>query len=68
MEQKFIISNNQEIIQKYIDDGWRVESVTATMDHGRVAVVLERSKNKNIVKKLLKSEHISPKHDSPFGN
>jgi hypothetical protein len=48
MEQKFIISNNQEIIQKYIDNGWRVESVTATMDCGRVAVVLERSKNKDM--------------------
>jgi hypothetical protein len=60
MEQKFKITNNQETIQKYIDDGWRVISVTATMEHGRVAVVLERSKNKDIVKKLLKSEYVSP--------
>jgi hypothetical protein len=68
MEQKFIISNNQEIIQKYIDNGWRVESVTATMNCGRVAVVLERSKNKDMSEKLLKSKLVQPKHDSPFGN
>jgi hypothetical protein len=68
MEQKFKITNNQETIQKYIDDGWRVISVTATMEHGRVAVVLERSKNKDMSEKLLKSKLVQPKHDSPFGN
>jgi ABC-type thiamine transport system substrate-binding protein len=68
MEQKFLITNSQRIIQDEIDNGWRVESVTATMDMGRVAVVLERSKNKDMSEKLLKSKLVQPKHDSPFGN
>jgi hypothetical protein len=38
------------------------------MDMGRVAVVLERSKNKDMSEKLLKSKLVQPKHDSPFGN
>jgi ABC-type thiamine transport system substrate-binding protein len=66
MEQKFLITNSQRIIQDEIDNGWRVESVTATMDCGRVAVVLERSKNKDMSEKLLKSKLVQPKHDSPF--
>lgn len=68
MEQKFIITWSQKEIQELLDSGWRVVSVTAIHEGGKVAVVLERSKNKDMSEKLLKSKLVQPKHDSPFGN
>jgi hypothetical protein len=48
MEQKFIITWSQRDIQEYLDNGWRVVSVTAVHDAGKVAVVLERETNKEL--------------------
>ena len=44
MEQKFIITWSQREIQELLDNGWRIVSVTAVHDGGKVAVVLERMK------------------------
>jgi hypothetical protein len=49
-EQKVIITRNESIIQKYLDDGWRVISITAQnvstggLSHlyADLAIVLER--------------------------
>jgi hypothetical protein len=48
MEQKFIITWSQRDIQEYLDNGWRIVSVTAVHDAGKVAVVLERETNKEL--------------------
>jgi hypothetical protein len=47
MEQKFIIPWSQREIQELLDNGWRIVSVTAVHDAGKVAVVLERETNKD---------------------
>ena len=46
MEQKFLMTNFPSEVQRYLDKGWRVISVTTVHDAGRVAVVLERNVDK----------------------
>ena len=67
MEQKFLMTNFPSEVQRYLDKGWRIISVTTVHDAGRVAVVLERNVDK-VIDEELKSKLVQPKYDSPFGN
>ena len=48
MEQKFLITDNQDKVQALLDDGWKIVSVTpqhvtgSSYFGGRFAIVLQR--------------------------
>lgn len=64
MEQKFLITDNQDKVQALLDDGWKIVSVTpqhvtgSTYFGGRFAIVLQRGLNQKIANNLKFTPHI----------